>query len=212
MSGEPHFPDLLGRRELLRPGATQHKAGPTIEERIAALERGAISRPPKGTANGCVNTSDNTQTSGVKWVRESFVGRSTQTTTGSTGSLGNGGVSGTGFTPQLIVAGDSTNYLRLRAQGYAPYISAGTAGHFNVAIYDVGAAATIAKQQFYVPSTGVSAGGISIEAFVAPYSGNKTFILVFENSTGGTATFQNQAATNFPTYLTADWTGSANHA
>jgi hypothetical protein len=68
MSGEPHFPDLLGRRELLRPGATQHKAGPTIEERIAALERGAISRPPKGTANGCVNTSDNAQTSGVAWT------------------------------------------------------------------------------------------------------------------------------------------------
>lgn len=63
----PQFPDPLGRRELNRPGATAHKAGLALEERVKALELGAAGRPGPGVSNGSVITSDTTQTGGVKW-------------------------------------------------------------------------------------------------------------------------------------------------
>lgn len=64
---QPQFPDPLGRRELNRPGATSHKAGLALEERVKALEAGAAGRPGPGVSNGSVITSDTTQTGGVKW-------------------------------------------------------------------------------------------------------------------------------------------------
>lgn len=63
----PQFPDQLGMREVVRPGATASKAGPDMLQRVAALEQGALGRPGPEIANGCTITSDTSQTGGVKW-------------------------------------------------------------------------------------------------------------------------------------------------
>lgn len=63
----PQFPDPLGMREVVRPGATASKAGPDMLQRVAALEQGALGRPGPEIANGCTITSDTSQTGGVKW-------------------------------------------------------------------------------------------------------------------------------------------------
>lgn len=41
---DPQFPDPLGVRELIVPGGTSHKAGPMLEDRLKAVERGAANR------------------------------------------------------------------------------------------------------------------------------------------------------------------------
>lgn len=41
---DPQFPDPLGVRELVVPGGTSHKAGPMLEDRLKAVERGAANR------------------------------------------------------------------------------------------------------------------------------------------------------------------------
>lgn len=68
MSGSPQFPDPLGAREVYRPGATQHKAGPDLPRKVLALEQGALGRPGPGVANGSVPTSVSSQTGGVEWL------------------------------------------------------------------------------------------------------------------------------------------------
>lgn len=67
MSGAPQFPDPIGLREVYRPGATQHKAGPDLPRKVLALEQAALSRPGPGVANGSTITSDTSQTGGVTW-------------------------------------------------------------------------------------------------------------------------------------------------
>lgn len=64
----PQFPDPLGMREVVRPGATASKAGPDMLQRVAALEQGALGRPGPEIANGSVITSDTSQTGGVGWT------------------------------------------------------------------------------------------------------------------------------------------------
>lgn len=90
MSGAPQFPDRLGIRRPLEPGALASLAGPSLEERIANLERGALGRPGPGVSDGSVITSDTSQVGGVKWGARSrrtlaaqacaFVGGSLTTT------------------------------------------------------------------------------------------------------------------------------------
>lgn len=41
---KPFFPDPLGLREALTPGATAHKLSGSLEQRVAALEQGAANR------------------------------------------------------------------------------------------------------------------------------------------------------------------------
>lgn len=60
--------DPLGIRQPLEPGALQHVAGLSLEQRVAELERGALGRPGPGVSNGSFITSDTTQTGGVKWA------------------------------------------------------------------------------------------------------------------------------------------------
>jgi hypothetical protein len=68
MSGSaPQFPDPLGVREVVRPGATAHKAGLDLVRRVAALEQGALGRPGPGVAAGSTVISDTTQAGGVGW-------------------------------------------------------------------------------------------------------------------------------------------------
>jgi len=52
--GEPVFPDPLGVREVVRPGATAHKAGLDVVRRLQALEQGALGRPGPGVVDGSV--------------------------------------------------------------------------------------------------------------------------------------------------------------
>lgn len=141
-----------------------------------------------------------------------LIQRKTSTVTVSTGSLASAGVSGNFFAPAPSVVGDGVNYYEVEVTGYAPYISAGTAGHFNAIIYDETLGTVIAKQQFYVPATGVSAGGLRVKGFLAPFTGSKSLGLRFENSTAGASTIQNQAAPTFPTIFTIKFAGSLNHA
>lgn len=63
----PQFPDPMGVREVVRPGATAHKSGADSLRRIQNLEQGAAARPGPGVTSGSVLTSDTTQTGGVKW-------------------------------------------------------------------------------------------------------------------------------------------------
>lgn len=67
MTGAPQFPDPMGVREVVRPGATAHKAGMDSLRRIQALEQGAAGRPGPGVSNGSVLTSDTSQTGGNRW-------------------------------------------------------------------------------------------------------------------------------------------------
>jgi len=50
----PKFPDPLGVREIVQPGATSHKAGMDMPRRIDAVERGALSAPGPGVTDGSV--------------------------------------------------------------------------------------------------------------------------------------------------------------
>lgn len=67
MSLRPHFPDPLKLHELLNPGATAHKAGPTLEERVAALERAGLAIPGPGVAAGAVPAKNASGVGGVAW-------------------------------------------------------------------------------------------------------------------------------------------------
>jgi len=69
----PQFPDPLGVREVVRPGATAHKAGLDLVRRVAALEQGALGRPGPGVPNGSGIISDTTQTGGARWENRSIV-------------------------------------------------------------------------------------------------------------------------------------------
>ena len=68
MSGAPQFPtpDWYGAQPL-RPGGAAHKAGPTMEQRLEALERGEMGRPGPGVVDGCVVTSSAAAQGGAKW-------------------------------------------------------------------------------------------------------------------------------------------------
>lgn len=57
------------------PGARHHVAGLSVEQRLAALEESLRMAPKPGAApsNGCVTTSDTTQTGGVRWENHGIV-------------------------------------------------------------------------------------------------------------------------------------------
>lgn len=68
MSGAPQFPTpgWVGAQPL-RPGASAHKAGLSLEQRIAALENGAASRPGPGVVDGSIPIADATAQGGLTW-------------------------------------------------------------------------------------------------------------------------------------------------
>lgn len=68
MSGAPQFPTpgWVGAQPL-RPGASAHKAGLSLEQRIAALENGAASRPGPGVVDGSVPVADAAAQGGLTW-------------------------------------------------------------------------------------------------------------------------------------------------
>lgn len=63
----PSFPDPLNQRELLNPGATANKAGLTLEERVKALEQGALSIPGPNIATGAVPTRYSAGVGNIAW-------------------------------------------------------------------------------------------------------------------------------------------------
>lgn len=63
----PSFPDPLNQRELVNPGATANKAGLTLEERVKALEQGALSIPGPGIATGAVPTRYSAGIGNIAW-------------------------------------------------------------------------------------------------------------------------------------------------
>jgi hypothetical protein len=65
---KPVFPDPIGRRELLNPGAVAHKAGLSLEERVKALEQAALSRPGPGITEGSVPVTDFAGVGNVQWL------------------------------------------------------------------------------------------------------------------------------------------------
>lgn len=97
----PQFPDRLGSREVVRPGATASKAGPDMLQRVAALEQGALARPGPDVVNGSVITSDTGSTGGITWKQGpgSYVagmyaansGAPTHTSAGGYQKVGSGG-------------------------------------------------------------------------------------------------------------------------
>ena len=177
--------------------------GDLIRRGASAPERVALGASGSGLA------SDGTD---AVWNKQfGFIGRSTNTA-GASASILAGGSNAMGPLVALVVTGDDVNYMELDLFSYGPYISSGATGHFNVGIWDSGLGSFVSKQQCYVPATGISAGGISCKALQAPFSGSKTFWLVVENATVGTATFNIQAGAALPTYLTARWAGSTGHA
>ncbi len=58
----------MGLREPLQPGALASRAGFTLEERVAMLERGSAGRPGPGVSNGSALASDSSQIGGMKWA------------------------------------------------------------------------------------------------------------------------------------------------
>lgn len=75
---KPQFPDPAGRREVLEPGATAHKAGASLEGRLRALEQGAA---PRTTAAGSYAAGMHLANSGSP----------THTSSGSYQKVGSGG-------------------------------------------------------------------------------------------------------------------------
>jgi hypothetical protein len=69
MSGAPQFPtpDWYGAQPL-RPGGSAHKAGLSLEQRIEALERGALGRPGPGVTDGSIVVADSTAQGNAVWV------------------------------------------------------------------------------------------------------------------------------------------------
>jgi hypothetical protein len=66
MSGAPQFPTpgWYGAQPL-RPGGSTHKAGLSLEQRIEALERGALGRPGPGVSDGSVPVADDAARGGA---------------------------------------------------------------------------------------------------------------------------------------------------
>jgi hypothetical protein len=69
----PQFPDPLNRRELVNPGATAHKAGLSLEDRVKALEQGALGRPGPGVVAGSVPVADTAATGNTRWENHNRV-------------------------------------------------------------------------------------------------------------------------------------------
>jgi hypothetical protein len=70
MSGAPQFPtpDWYGAQPL-RPGGSAHKAGLSLEQRIEALERGALGRPGPGVSDGWISEASTASQGGAAWVQ-----------------------------------------------------------------------------------------------------------------------------------------------
>jgi hypothetical protein len=66
--GEPVFPDPLGVREVVRPGATAHKAGLDVVRRLQALEQGALGRPGPGVVDGSVPVAVAAAQGRAEWI------------------------------------------------------------------------------------------------------------------------------------------------
>lgn len=66
--GGPQFPDPFGIRQPLRPGATTHRAGLTLEQRIQALEQGALGRPGAVIANTAIPITNSAAFGRVNWI------------------------------------------------------------------------------------------------------------------------------------------------
>ena len=106
----------------------------------------------------------------------------------------------------LTLTGDGVNAMMLELTMYGPYLSSGTATHFDVFIWDgtIGSGTRIGGSQQYVTATGISAGGRVVRAYVPPFTGSKTFTPAFRS--GATSqTLVNQASSTVPTIFTAKW-------
>jgi hypothetical protein len=98
---QPQFPDPMGRRELVNPGATAHKAGLSLEDRVKALEQGAAGRPGPGVVDGSLLVADAASTGRAKWSERTTPyyaamylansGSPTHTTSGTEQKVGSGG-------------------------------------------------------------------------------------------------------------------------
>lgn len=64
----PQFPDPLGVREAVRPGATVHKAGLSVEQQVQALTQGALSIPGPGVTDGSIPIADTASRGRTKWA------------------------------------------------------------------------------------------------------------------------------------------------
>ena len=69
----PQFPDVLGVREPVRPGATVHKAGLSVEQQVQALTQGALSIPGPGVTDGSVPVADTASRGRAKWLAAGLV-------------------------------------------------------------------------------------------------------------------------------------------
>lgn len=157
----PQFPDQLGMREVVRPGATASKAGPDMLQRVAALEQGALGRPGPEIANGCTITSDTTQTGGVKWEANggSYTAALYLANSGAPTHTSNGGW-------QLVHAGGGTDAWTAewdkRPSGVAAQVNA-TAGIATITIQKAGVYRVQSCVTFTSITSGkVVAGGVAI--------------------------------------------------
>lgn len=99
--GGPQFPDVLGLREAVRPGATTHKAGLSVEQRLQALEQGAMGVPGPGVVDGSIPAALASAHGNVTWTERTTPyyaamyaansGAPTHTSSGGWQKVGSGG-------------------------------------------------------------------------------------------------------------------------
>lgn len=142
-----------------------------------------------------------------------LIGRRSSAADVSTGALANGTMSGSFLAPTLPVTGDGTNYVELILTGLGAVITATTAGHYNINIYDETNAVVVGAAQGNSTTLNIdTSGSFFVRAMIVPFTGTRNYNMRITNTTGGTATILNQAAATYPTMLTARWAGKYNHS
>lgn len=175
---------------------------------LVGTESGGIWVPP-AAGDGYGISSDSSQTGGVKWAVDGQQvpdGRMVITSTATTASLAAGADSGDLFGNVFAITGNGVNPVLIEVSMYGPYVSAGSAGHFDLFLWDgaITSGTRIGGCQVYVAATGQSGGGRVVRGYLAAFSGSKTIRLAFRSGVSN-MTMTNQASSVAPTIAIATW-------
>lgn len=171
------------------------------------LPKGAI-HPNKIEPSDTIGKSLVTTTNGTEWGVNGQVtgGRLVITSNAATASLAAGADSGDLFGSGLPITGNGLNPVLIEVSVYGPFVSAGTAGHFDLFLWDgaITSGTRIGGCQMYTAVVGESAGGRTIRGYLPAFTGSKTIRLAFR--AGVTSqTLTNQASAGYPTIALATW-------
>lgn len=194
MSGAPQFPipSYVGAQPL-RPGGAAHKAGLSLEQRIEALERGALGRPGPGVVDGCTITSDIASQGRAKWVPTGQVSGGYDESTAD--------VAGAGDKLSITVTGNNATPMFVMASVHTGS-SSGALTVNRAAIRDgAGGTGTVYDNALFTQHAAGYGGDLILFGAVPAFSGSKTFYLNISSTGAGLTAY----GTVRPTTLRAIW-------